>query len=64
LIKRQAAKQEQPEFMQQHPIIRNIGVYGELVRTSLRQPPPQWQRRELRNHPLTSNPSNLPVVAW
>jgi hypothetical protein len=50
--------------MQQHPIIRYIGVYGELVRTSLRQPPPPWQQRESRNHPSTSNPSNLPVVAW
>jgi hypothetical protein len=34
LIKRQAAKQEQLEFVQEHPIIRDIGVYGELVRTA------------------------------
>ena len=37
LIKRNSAKQEQLEFMQEHPIIRNMDVYGELVRTSLRK---------------------------
>ena len=50
--------------MQQHPIIRNIGVYGDLVRTSLRQPPPPWQQRESRNHPSIFNPNNVLVVAW
>ena len=43
LIGRQAAKQEQLEFMQEHPIIRNLDVYGELVKSSLRRPPPPWQ---------------------
>jgi transposase len=49
LIKRQAPQQEQFEFMEEHPIIRNMDVYGELVRDSLRKPPPSWNRR---------NPSN------
>jgi transposase len=43
LIGREAAKQEQLEFMQEHPIIRNLDVYGELVKSSLRRPPPTWQ---------------------
>ena len=43
LIGRQAAKQEQLEFMQEHPIIRSLDVYGELVKSSLRKPPPSWQ---------------------
>ena len=42
LIQRQAPKQEQLEFMQEHAIIRNINVYGELVREALRKPPPSW----------------------
>jgi transposase len=46
LIERQAAKQEQLEFMQEHPIIRSIDVYGELVKASLRKPPPSWQTSE------------------
>jgi hypothetical protein len=37
LIGRQAAKQEQLEFMHEHPIIRNLDVYGELVKSSLRK---------------------------
>ena len=32
LIKRQAPKQEQFEFMQEHPIIRNMSEYGDLIR--------------------------------
>lgn len=44
LIARQAARQEQLEFLQEHPIIRDIDVYGELVRTALRKPPPSWRR--------------------
>ena len=44
LIERQAAKQEQLEFMQEHPIIRNLDVYGDLVRNSLRKPPPSWRQ--------------------
>jgi transposase len=39
LIDRQAAKQEQLEFMKEHPIIRSLDVYGDLVRSSLRRPP-------------------------
>ena len=34
LIKRQAPKQEQFEFMQEHPIIRNISEYGDLIRNA------------------------------
>lgn len=43
LIKRQAPKQEQLELTEEHPIIRSMDVYGELVRTSLHKPPPGWQ---------------------
>ena len=32
LIEQKAAKQEQMEFMQEHPLIRNLEVYGDLVR--------------------------------
>ena len=49
LIKRQAPKQEQLEFMEEHPIIRNIDVYGELVRDSLRKPPPSWNQSDSSN---------------
>lgn len=34
LIGRQAPKQEQLELTEEHPLIRNIEVYGELVRSS------------------------------
>jgi len=34
LIKRQAPKQEQFEFMQEHRIIRNISEYGDLIRNA------------------------------
>jgi len=34
LIKRQAPKQEQFEFIDTHPIIRSLSEYGELVRTA------------------------------
>lgn len=40
LIDRHAAKQEQMEFMTEHPIIRNLGVYGELVRSAFREQKP------------------------
>lgn len=43
LINRNAAKQEQMEFMQEHPMIRSMEVYGDLVRKSLHKPPPSWQ---------------------
>jgi transposase len=44
LMERQAPKQEQLEFMEEHPIIRNLDVYGDLVKKSLRKPPPGgWQ---------------------
>ena len=45
LLKRQAPKQKQLEFTEKHAIIRNMDVYGDLVRTALRKPPPSW------NHP-------------
>jgi len=51
LIQRHAAKQEQLEFMQEHPIIRNMDVYGELVRKSLHQPPPSWQADDAARRP-------------
>lgn len=37
LIQKNAAKQEQMEFTQEHPLIRNIEVYGELVRSAIRR---------------------------
>lgn len=46
LIDQKAAKQEQMEFMQEHPIIRSMDVYGELVRKAFRQPPPSWQAKK------------------
>jgi hypothetical protein len=39
LIKRAAPKQEQFEFIEQHPIIRSINEYGALVRHALRREP-------------------------
>jgi len=47
LIDRHAAKQEQMEFMTEHPIIRNLGVYGELVRTALRERMPGVQQDDV-----------------
>ena len=41
LLKTQAAKQEQFEFMEDHPIIREIGVYGDLVREAFQNAPCQ-----------------------
>lgn len=35
LIQKNAPKQEQLEFTQEHPIIRDISVYGELVRSAI-----------------------------
>jgi hypothetical protein len=43
LISQKAAKQEQMEFMQEHPVIRSMDVYGDLVRKSFRNPPPSWE---------------------
>ena len=34
LIKRQAPQQEQFEFMDEHPIIRSLADYGELVKSA------------------------------
>jgi transposase len=51
LIQQRAAKQEQMEFMQEHPLIRNMEVYGELVRQSLRKPPPSWQSDDRSGSP-------------
>jgi len=39
LIKRKAPPQEQFEFIDRHPIIRNLTEYGEIVRASLLQQP-------------------------
>jgi hypothetical protein len=39
LLNRQVPKQEQLEFMEDHPIIRPLDVYGELVRTALADAP-------------------------
>lgn len=55
LIKHKAAKQEQLEFMQEHPIIRNMNTYGDLVRNSLRQPPPSWREDDTSNRPSGSD---------
>ena len=55
LIQRKAAKQEQLEFMEEHPIIRNMDVYGDLVRNSLRQPPPSWQADDASQRPSGSD---------
>jgi transposase len=55
LIKRNAAKQEQLEFMQEHPMIRNMDVYGDLVRNSLRKPPPSWQADDTTSPPSGSD---------
>lgn len=38
LIKRQAATQEQFEFIEEHPIIRSLGEYGQLVRSAIASP--------------------------
>jgi hypothetical protein len=53
LIQRNAAKQEQMEFMQEHPMIRSIEVYGDLVRKSLRKPPPSWRAEDASRRPTT-----------
>ena len=37
LIQREAAKQQQFEFIQEHPMIRNMEDYGQIVRDSLRK---------------------------
>jgi transposase len=55
LIKHKAAKQEQLEFLQEHPIIRSMDVYGDLVRNSLRKPPPSWQAEDVSKHPSASD---------
>jgi hypothetical protein len=44
LLNRQAPRQKQLEFTDEHPIIRSMDVYGDLVRTALRNPPPSWSR--------------------
>jgi len=42
LMERKAAKQEQLEFMEEHPIIRNLEVYGELVRSAFHSSVPTF----------------------
>ena len=55
LIERQAPKQEQLEFMKEHPIIRNLDVYGDLVRNSLRKPPAYGRRDDSFQRPAGSD---------
>jgi hypothetical protein len=55
LIERQAPKQEQLEFMKEHPIIRNLDVYGDLVRNSLRKPPRRGQQDDSFQRPSGSD---------
>jgi len=44
LIDNQAAKQEELEFLQDHPIIRDLATYGELVRDSFQNQAPGKER--------------------
>jgi transposase len=55
LIERQAPKQEQLEFMEEHPIIRNLDVYGDLVRNSLRKPPSHGRQGDSFQRPAGSD---------
>jgi len=55
LIERQAPKQEQLEFMEEHPIIRNLDVYGDLVRNSLRKRPPRGRQDDSSQRPPGSD---------
>jgi len=55
LIQRKAAKQEQLEFIEEHPIIRSMDVYGDLVRNSLRKPPPSWRPDDASRRPAGSD---------
>ena len=48
LLGSQAARQEQLEFAEDHPIIREIGVYGDLVRTAFQNTP---TRDSSNSHP-------------
>ena len=41
LIKRQGAQQQQFEFIEEHPIIRSLSDYGELVHASFNKE--SWQ---------------------
>jgi hypothetical protein len=49
LLKTKATKQEQLEFVDDHPIIRQIGVYGDLVRTAFQKTPAQDFCNPLQN---------------
>lgn len=53
LVRSNAAKQEQMEFMQVHPMIRSMEVYGDLVRKALRKPPPSWHADKPSDHSST-----------
>jgi hypothetical protein len=55
LLTHQAAKQKQLEFMQEHPIIRSLDAYGDLVRDALRQPPPSWRTENATGRPSGSD---------
>ena len=61
LLDQKAAKQEQMEFMQEHPIIRSMDVYGELVRKAFRQPPPSWEADD-DQHPSVMNPQERTLL--
>lgn len=59
LMERSAPKQESLEFMQEHPIIRSLSVYGELVQTALRQSPTTGE--EFENNPSVSTSNDAPL---
>jgi transposase len=46
LIANNAAKQEHFEFMQEHAVIRDISVYGDLVRTAIERQKTLYRRQE------------------
>ena len=51
LIQRGAAKQQQLELLEEHPLIRDIEVYGELVRSSLQSQADRLQRKGRSTNP-------------
>lgn len=55
LIKRKAPKQEQFEFIETHPIIRDLSEYADLVRTALTQEPSSQSERFLALAGTTSS---------
>jgi hypothetical protein len=49
LLKTKAAKQEQLDFIEDHPMIRKIGVYGDLVRTAFQNTPVSYLSNSSQN---------------